>query len=62
MRATPSCDSSVTPWAVPPQAVGVWQSATERALPCPPAAGISARRQSLRHEKSAVSAGLAKVR
>ena len=43
----PSGDSSRTPLAAPPHAIGVWTSATDRALPWPPAAGISARRHGI---------------
>ena len=39
-----SLPSRRTPLASPPHAIGVWIWATERALPWPPAAGISARR------------------
>jgi hypothetical protein len=59
--STPDCDSSFTPLASPPLAIGVWIWATERALPCPPAAGISARRQSISHDRVASSTGLPNV-
>ena len=45
--STPVGDSSRTPLASPPHAIGVWIRATERALPWPPAAGISARRHGI---------------
>ena len=43
----PAGDSRRTPLASPPHAIGAWISATERALPWPPAAGISARRHGI---------------
>ena len=47
---------------MPPHAVGVWHSATDRALPWPPAAGISARRHSLVDEYAASTGRLLIVR
>ena len=58
----PFGDSSRTPLASPPHAIGAWIRATERALPWPPAAGISARRHGIVADTSASSGGLISVR
>ena len=61
-RSMPFGDSRRTPLASPPHAIGAWIRATERALPWPPAAGISARRHGIVADTSATSGGLVSVR
>ena len=56
-----SLPSRRTPLASPPHAIGVWIEATERALPWPPAAGISARRHATSHDLVASRTGLPNV-
>ena len=59
---SPPSESSRTPPTSPPLAITDWMAATDRALPCPLAAGISARRQGSVQAASAASGGLPSVR
>jgi len=57
MRSTVDGESSETPSSVPPLATTAWMRATERALPCPFAAPISARRHAVVLATEASGAG-----
>jgi hypothetical protein len=56
-RSHPTSDSNRTPLTVPPHASADCTAATDRALPCPPADGISARRQASVFASSASTGG-----